>query len=712
MAAGVVSAPLIIASSSSHTHASRREIHTDTLVFIQSADTPGALIFYTLDGSRPEPDQSGSAARSRKYSKPVRLPAGRVAVRAVAVASDGRRSSTVTKMFVVQRREAGVEEKVPEVNQVSKQRLGRHGDAGLKLKTAGVLASLQRCSDVPRGGGDPNSVSSLECCWGPLPVDPPHHHGEPASLPQKPVHGPPSGPVQGSDPLKQLRSTQTSRLVQDPEVLWDQQVLTARPPDPFSLFFPICGAKISHQTFPSRGTEQGHRVCGCCGSGNPVNVSSCLTCESCLQPQREPSSSGCWLASEDLAPWCGVSGPAPSLAAPACCAGAAAPAAILPPPGCASCGVFLRAPTPPTAPPGEEPLHGEVVTKLDRFHAEAMTGGSQQATPPPDCAWKMLRPPQTDPRRPWGSSTRRPLRGSRAGGRRSPRRRPPLTSVSPGKGYWRRQLDHVCAHLRSYTQNNAPFRALLGDPCMGQLLSAVVQDDQQQLTLTISFALAHQKTQVCGSTCTSSSTTPTQTGLGEGLDLFRSGSCDLPMGVWGEVHPHSHTHTRRGLTGGDVLPGGGASKPGRGRDAQLMMELAPGRGQLSIVQQLLDQGADPACCHSNGRHPLALAVLNGHHQVLPELVQRGAPVDQQSGPMKNTALHEAAALAPEGLPAAELLLSCGASVGVKNASGQTAFQLAADSGCNQMVSLLAAQTGLVLLGKLASPSGNVQLGAN
>ncbi|CAF95577.1 unnamed protein product, partial [Tetraodon nigroviridis] len=262
--------------------------------------------------------------------------------------------------------------------------------------------------------------------------------------------------------------------------------------------------------------------------------------------------------------------------------------------------------------------------------------------------------------------------------------RPPLTSVSPGKGYWRRQLDHVCAHLRSYTQNNAPFRALLGDPCMGQLLSAVVQDDQQQLTLTISFALAHQKTQVGW----------TPVGHRPPAADCRSGSCDLPMGVWGEVHPHSHTHTRRGLTGGDVLPGGGASKPGRGRDAQLMMELAPGRGQLSIVQQLLDQGADPACCHSNGRHPLALAVLNGHHQVLPELVQRGAPVDQQSGPMKNTALHEAAALAPEGLPAAELLLSCGASVGVKNASGQTAFQLAADSGCNQMVSLLAAQTGL------------------
>lgn len=92
------------------------------------------------------------------------------------------------------------------------------------------------------------------------------------------------------------------------------------------------------------------------------------------------------------------------------------------------------------------------------------------------------------------------------------------------------------------------------------------------------------------------------------------------------------------------------------KDAQLMKELGPGRGQCSIVQQLLDQvqdgqsasssqtanipsalfmnpqGADPTCCHSNDRHALAVAVLNGHHQVLPVLVQQGANIDQQSGP--------------------------------------------------------------------------------
>lgn len=43
------------------------------------------------------------------------------------------------------------------------------------------------------------------------------------------------------------------------------------------------------------------------------------------------------------------------------------------------------------------------------------------------------------------------------------------------------------------------------------------------------------------------------------------------------------------------------------------------------------QGADPSCCGRDGRHALVVAVVNGHHDVLPVLVQRGADVDQQSG---------------------------------------------------------------------------------
>ena len=40
---------------------------------------------------------------------------------------------------------------------------------------------------------------------------------------------------------------------------------------------------------------------------------------------------------------------------------------------------------------------------------------------------------------------------------------PVLTAVSPGKGYWRKQLDHVCAHLKAYAVNRPDFRALMGN---------------------------------------------------------------------------------------------------------------------------------------------------------------------------------------------------------------------------------------------------------
>lgn len=36
-------------------------------------------------------------------------------------------------------------------------------------------------------------------------------------------------------------------------------------------------------------------------------------------------------------------------------------------------------------------------------------------------------------------------------------------------GFWRKQVDHICAHLRCYTQNNNEFRALIGEPRLGRV---------------------------------------------------------------------------------------------------------------------------------------------------------------------------------------------------------------------------------------------------
>uniref|UniRef100_A0A3B5KFN7 Uncharacterized protein n=1 Tax=Takifugu rubripes TaxID=31033 RepID=A0A3B5KFN7_TAKRU len=515
MTAGVVSAPFIIANSSLHTHGSRRDIDTDTPVFIQS-DTPGVLIFYTLDGSKPDMVQCGSAARVRKYSKPIRLPAGRVTVRAIAVTSDGRESSIVTKMFMVQNRDSNKKEK-------------------------DVLLTNEQVTKPP-----PQS----SCCF------------------------------------------QNSILSLSLPLSRCAHCLSARPSDQFSRFCPNCGAEVSEQRLSPTVVEEVNTKCSIFSDFRHTN-------------------NLCWCRTE-------------------------------------CCSKYL---------------------KRKNYNLNEKKSVScyvtWQATPLSECTWNMATPTAEKSTQTVGlyypSATQMQRERERAlllSRQSVADRHPPMTSISPGKGYWQRQLDHVCAHLRSYTQNNTPFKALLGDPCMGELVSAVVQEDHQHLTLTMSFALA-----------------------GQGKKQVRSDP--LPAGTRSSTHKQMQ------------------SPQLQVKDAQLMKELGPGRGQCSIVQQLLDQGADPTCCHSNDRHALAVAVLNGHHQVLPVLVQQGANIDQQSGPMKNSALHEAAALGPEGLQCAQVLLSCGAKVRRKNASGQTAFDLAVNSGCNNMVALLAAQIGLSLLDRLA-----------
>ena len=50
-------------------------------------------------------------------------------------------------------------------------------------------------------------------------------------------------------------------------------------------------------------------------------------------------------------------------------------------------------------------------------------------------------------------------------------RRPILTAISPGKGYWRQQMDHVCAHLKAYAVNRPDFRSLVGNESVEAFVS-------------------------------------------------------------------------------------------------------------------------------------------------------------------------------------------------------------------------------------------------
>uniref|UniRef100_A0A3B4XXN9 Double zinc ribbon and ankyrin repeat domains 1 n=1 Tax=Seriola lalandi dorsalis TaxID=1841481 RepID=A0A3B4XXN9_SERLL len=616
MTAGAVSAPLIIPIIHLQAHRAKNHIDTNTPVSIQS-DSPGVLIFYTVDGSRPAGVQRGSAGTSRKYSEPILLPAGRVCVRAVAVCRPGVFSlhTVLSSVFRAEddgKRFSSIRSSFPEQS----TGFSDHHSPVRFLPTfpgSGKQTNLHRLSQAN------TTLPSEDFYFDVFPV------------------------CQSSGVLKQLSSTHTSRIQRDTDFLRCAQCLSFRPTDPFARFCAQCGAvvpplpeqrlppaeggqkvlcvfcntvvpvnthtcliceaSVQQQLQPQAGlTLQDHVVCVCCGSGNPAHITNCLTCESRLQPPGHAASSvTCWR--------CGASGH---------------PYAFY----CAACGVYLEASASTShdaiwqATPSSDPTPTVKVT-LPTADQYTQTVG-------------LYYPSATELQK---KDQQRALQLSRQQATRD--RQPLLTAISPGRGYWRKQVDHVCAHLRSYAQNNAPFRTLLGEPRLGRMVSAVVQEDGHEVSLTISFVSAVTDSRFCLRWVLKVTVQVQQVPL---LSDWMS---------WLQV-----------------------------KDSQLLKELGPGRGQISVIQQLLDQGADPSCCGSNGRHALAVAVVNGHRDVLPVLVQRGADVEQQSG-------------------------HCRASVKRRNAAGQTAYDVAVSSGCNNMASLLAARTGLELLGKLRKPKLNL-----
>ncbi|XP_072240021.1 double zinc ribbon and ankyrin repeat-containing protein 1 [Leuresthes tenuis] len=743
MTAGSVSAPLIIPIVPLQTHRTKNHIDTSTPVAIQS-DTTGALTFFTLDGSKPAVGPQGSAGSSSKYTDPILLPAGRVSVRAVAVTSDGRQSSVVTKVFLVDQLGGDLQ------NQQQHPTDGTSGSAensaGSSLTPAGLLMLHTGKPRMVGHSRPPSGTRFLNGRFGSRTAaasSGSSRRSQSAGNKRTTSNGRLSEEVhfdvlpvcQTSPELKQLSSTDASRVQRETDFLRCAQCLSARPSDPLARFCAQCGAvvpplpgqrlppaeagqtllcvfcnslvpinthtcliceaSVSQQRRPqAHRALQEHVVCVCCRSGNPAHLSSCLTCESRLQPvgQGENSAPSVLAGHSRMltcsrckrmnscdarfCDWCG-SKPAHAVRCVTCwrCGASGNPYAFY----CTACGVFLEAPAPPTS-------------CSDITQPVRSTGTTRAAAPSSSPAPGVkVTPPTVDQYTQtvglYYPSANELQKKQQQKALQVCRRQPPLTAISPGRGYWRKQLDHVCAHLRSYAQNNVSFRALLGEPRLGRAVSAVIQEDGYEVSLTVSFVSAVRREQ--------GSAHRDWDGPNRG-ESGPAGGTETLSSVTEQSADISSLRRDRPSAGMKPSPKS-APRPAV-TDSQLLKELGPGGGRISTIQKLLDQGADPSCCQSDGRHALVVAVASGYHDVLPVLVQRGADVDQKSGPMKNTALHEAAALGSRGLRCAEVLLRCKADVRRRNATGQTAYSVAVNSGCGDMVSLLAAHTGPDLLG--------------
>jgi len=111
------------------------------------------------------------------------------------------------------------------------------------------------------------------------------------------------------------------------------------------------------------------------------------------------------------------------------------------------------------------------------------------------------------------------------------------------------------------------------------------------------------------------------------------------------------------------------------------LHMASEEGLAGTVAQLLALGADAALTDKNGNTALMLACATKHEAAAAELMEatkRAGALDLQAGRYKRSALHAASAMGMAGTVAQ--LLALGADAGLKDTDGNTALELAHDTG--------------------------------
>ncbi|XP_063104710.1 double zinc ribbon and ankyrin repeat-containing protein 1 isoform X2 [Cavia porcellus] len=554
MTAGSVCVPQIIPLRVPQPGRANHEIDNNTLLEMKS-DTPDVNIYYTLDGSKPEFLKKIGYGENNtlKYTKPITLPNGKIQVKAIAVSKDSRQSGIVTKVFQVDCESPSTtssEDRAESVPRGSSKQELKHGFVGpnvrKKCKSAdnkcGWNVILRKFPDLKVGERtDPRALKDLRFLESPREI--PAHGKEsgtglPTCLSQSPGFA--HIPAQTS-----LTSTELMRIQRQTDFLKCPHCLGPRPSDPFARFCPACGAPVPPvfgcRLPPPEGGQMGSCtecgnvvptntpicvvceaplapqlrpqaslhgkakvICRSCGTGNPAHLRYCVTCEGALPSPQEPLHGGekapplltqkgeaaccCSCGHHNLqeatfCDWCGsLVGLSASCAVCPKCGANNHPSARF----CTCCGIC--------------------VDSMARWSRDGSLGVlAEELHPPsqPRSAWQPLTIPlsSTDTGAKKHTSTQTvglfypfgrqlAVRGPEPEGRG---RGPPLTAISPGRGYWRKQLDHISAHLRSYAQNNPEFRALISEPRMGKLISATVHEDGCEVSIRLNYIQVSNK---------------------------------------------------------------------------------------------------------------------------------------------------------------------------------------------------------------------------
>ncbi|XP_045384139.1 double zinc ribbon and ankyrin repeat-containing protein 1 [Lemur catta] len=549
---------------------------------------------------------------------------------------------------------------------------------------------------------------------------------------------------------RSVKSTEIMRIQRETDFLKCACCLASRPSDPFARFCQECGSPVPPifgcRLPPPEAAQRG--LCTECGSMVPMNTTICVVCEAPLALQLQPPPSfrlkeriicrvcgtfnfaelrycvNCeeTLPSSHEAMCSGDKAPSPSahkgeaISCSSC--GHRNPRDVC---FCDWCGAMLGIPSDYTVCPtcgainhlsarfcGTCGIYVKSLTRLSLDSSLALVAAEPRPFSEPRSSWQSVYFPvpksHSGSKKDIGTQTiglfypsgkllakkELELASQKQRQEKMSDHRPFVTAVSPGGGYWRKQLEHISAHLRSYAQNNPEFRALIAEPRMGKLLSATVHEDGYEVSIRLNYNQVSNKNLYLNKAESFN-------------DYFLSGAIEDGRGLCGRRSSWASDYIQSTSETPEKLMRARNFKTKNFQDKKeqlipenrlLLKEVGPkGEGRVSVIEQLLDEGADPNCCDKEDRPVITVAVVNNHHEVIPVLVQRGADIDQQWGPLRNTALHEATLLGLAGRESITTLLGCNASIQKKNATGQTAYDLALSIGDDLISSLFAAKFG-------------------
>ncbi|CAF1521587.1 unnamed protein product [Rotaria sp. Silwood1] len=242
--------------------------------------------------------------------------------------------------------------------------------------------------------------------------------------------------------------------------------------------------------------------------------------------------------------------------------------------------------------------------------------------------------------------------------------RPILTSTSPGKGYWRQQLDHICAHLKTYAVNRPDFQSLIGEPRMGNMIHATVHENEYQVTIQTVFRKPENLSQ--------SSFFINETNEYYPINSERSS-------------PYSNTiYSDKKLQ--KILSSTHAlirlfekNNNNYNKKSSHQIDI------LKEVQRLIKEKADVNIKNKEGYTILQLAIRNGYYECLETLIIDGKAKLDKKGPRGNTALHECCLLGLDGAEPLRILLKHGGDASWLNDKNESVIDIAAKQNCPELL---------------------------